>query len=774
MPSIRAVLAALLLTVLPLDTVLAAAGASAPAAPAAETPAAAELERLIGTLEDPAARDRLVADLRALLAAQRRADGKAEAAGYGARFLELVSDRLAALGESVTGAAREVGDPRRAWVWLRRQAEDPARRALWLEISVKLALVVGVGLVVAALVRALLAPPRRRLERREPPTLWVRLPLLAARTFLDLLPIAAFATAAYGTLAVTGPSERVRLVALAAINAVVLARAGAAVMRLAFTPLAPSLRLVSLSDAMAAYVYVWSRRLINVPVYGFYAAQAALELGLSEAGYGAALKLVGLVEALLVFVLVLQNRGAVAAALRGGDEPSGARSRLFLGLRRRLADIWHVLAGLYLVALYGVWALEVEGGFFYVARGTLVTIVVVAVARAVREMSDRGVGRLFRVSDEIRARYPVIEARTNRYIPVVRGTAAWIIRLVALLVVLEAWRIDVFGFFATDFGRELAGRAVSVAGVLIFAVLAWEVISGAITLYLERADGDDRSAARTARLRTLLPLARSALLVVVSVLTALITLSELGLDIGPLLAGAGVVGLAVGFGAQTLVKDVITGAFILVEDIFQVGDFVDLGGNSGTVEAITIRTVRLRDVAGVVHTLPFSEVSRVLNYTKDFSYAVFNIGVAYREDVDEVMGLLAEIGAEVAADPEYASDILEPLEINGLNEFGDSAVVIRARLKCVAGHQWRVRRAFNLVLKRRFDAAGIEIPFPHQTIYFGEDKTGRAPPVEVRLRRDDDGAGGAAPPAPPAAPERLDLAPPDADGGGEDGATGAL
>jgi small conductance mechanosensitive channel len=230
-----------------------------------------------------------------------------------------------------------------------------------------------------------------------------------------------------------------------------------------------------------------------------------------------------------------------------------------------------------------------------------------------------------------------------------------------------------------------------------------------------------------------MPLLRTTAMVILVTLTALIALSELGINIAPLLAGAGVLGLAVGFGSQKLVQDVITGLFILVEDTLAVGDVVRFDADhAGVVEALSIRTVRLRDLSGNVHTLPFSEVKTVLNMTKGFAYAVFDVGVAYRENVDDVIGILKKIGEEMEKDSRYGSFIAEPLEVLGLDKFADSAVVIKVRLKIIPPiKQWEVGREFNRRMKARFDAEGIEIPFPHQTIYFGEDRSGNAPPVRV-------------------------------------------
>jgi small conductance mechanosensitive channel len=193
-------------------------------------------------------------------------------------------------------------------------------------------------------------------------------------------------------------------------------------------------------------------------------------------------------------------------------------------------------------------------------------------------------------------------------------------------------------------------------------------------------------------------------------------LSQIGIDIGPLLAGAGIVGLAVGFGAQTLVKDIITGMFILLENQIAVGDVVKIKDYAGLVEALTIRTIRLRDLNGNVYIVPFSEVTSVENMTKDYSRFVFDVGVSYHADIDRVMEVLKEVGADLQNDPAFKSEILLPLEILGLERFEASAVIIRARITTRPIKQWDVAREFNRRMKKRFDELGIEFPFPQRTV----------------------------------------------------------
>jgi small conductance mechanosensitive channel len=295
------------------------------------------------------------------------------------------------------------------------------------------------------------------------------------------------------------------------------------------------------------------------------------------------------------------------------------------------------------------------------------------------------------------------------------------VTLVTVVALAQSWGVDILGLFATEAGRRVIGSAISIGVVLVAALVVWELVHGAVERYLSATDADGNAVARSGRARTLLPLVRNAVFLVLLAMVTLIVLSELGVNIAPLLAGAGVVGIAIGFGSQKLVQDIITGAFILFEDTIAVGDVVKLGGDhAGAVEAISIRAIRLRDAQGSVHTIPFSAVSTVVNLTKGFNYAVFDVGVAYREDTDRVAEAITAVGAEMRAEPKWAAAMVEPLEVLGVERFDDSAVVMRARVKTNPSDKWSVAREFNRRLKKRFDELGIDIPFPQTTVWFGD------------------------------------------------------
>ena len=431
--------------------------------------------------------------------------------------------------------------------------------------------------------------------------------------------------------------------------------------------------------------------------------------------------LLGLVITGLAVVFLLQNRAPVAAWIRGEGKPERAGR-----LRHRVADIWHVLAVIYVAAVFAVWVLGIEGGFQYLARATAGTAVILAVTLLIMAGLDRLVDRGFAIRQEVRDRFPSLEERANRYLPALRRLLRWAVGLIAALVLLETWGVGGLGWLDTPLGTQLAESAFSIVMVVVLALIFWEALNTGVERYLTQTDAQGNVVERSARIRTLLPLFRKVVFTVLAVMVSLIVLSELGINIGPLLAGAGVIGLAVGFGAQTLVKDVITGLFILVEDTIAVGDWVTVGGHEGEVESLSIRTIRLRDVPGTVYTVPFSEVGAVINYTKDFSNMMVYVGISYRENVDEVMKVIEDLGREMAEDQSLGADITGPMEAQGVQKLDDSAVVIRAKMRVRAGTQWGLKREFNRRLKNRFDELGIEIPFPQRTITFGEDKAGDA------------------------------------------------
>jgi small-conductance mechanosensitive channel len=336
---------------------------------------------------------------------------------------------------------------------------------------------------------------------------------------------------------------------------------------------------------------------------------------------------------------------------------------------------------------------------------------------------------------KVTERFPALEMRLNTFVP----QALFVLRLIVVLAV-SVYALQVIGMidystWAAGGGSEVILQVATVLIILLVAFILWLILSSWVEYRLNPAFG--RPA--TARETTLLTLLRNATTIAILVITLMVALSELGLNIAPLLASAGVLGLAIGFGAQKMVQDIITGVFIQFENAINVGDVVTTGGITGAVEKLTVRSVSLRDLNGVYHIIPFSSVDMVSNFTREFSYHVADMGIAYRENIDEARDAMFEGFEELKADPDEGANIIGDFEWFGVESLGDSAVVMRARIKTLPGKQWGVGRAYNGIMKKIFDARGIEIPFPHQTVYFGENKDGST--TSLRLTRDDVGAG---------------------------------
>ena len=223
------------------------------------------------------------------------------------------------------------------------------------------------------------------------------------------------------------------------------------------------------------------------------------------------------------------------------------------------------------------------------------------------------------------------------------------------------------------------------------------------------------------RLNTLIGILRKTTKIIIWSIFGMIFLAKFNINIVPILTGAGIVGLAVGFGSQELVRDFLAGFFILLEDGIRAGDVVTLNGTSGKVEKIELRTITLRDSSGVVHIFQNGKINTISNMTKGWSAMVFNIGVAYKEDLNQVMRLMKEVGDGMFADEQYKYQMLDTMEVSGLDSFGDSSLVIRGRIRTKPGQQWGIGREYRKRLKEVFDEHNIEIPFPHQTIYWGEE-----------------------------------------------------
>ena len=735
-----------------------------PATPAPAPLQAAEAERLLRLLQDDGRRGELIRTLQGLTAAGAVAgaaapaaqpapangggsapaptNGAAPAAGngapaaetqllapntLGAQLLQGASQRLSILSEQVVAAAQAIADLPSFFGWLSSLARDPVTQYRVMDASWKLLLVLGLGLLAEWLTSRLLVRARDRIDSRAPEEgaafSWLRkVPLVVARLLLDLVPIAAFAIVSYGLVGAVRPLPTTELVLLTVNNAYMFSRAVMVASRMALSPASPTLRLLPVADETAAYTTVWLRRITFVMVSGYASAEAGLQFGLPWAAYDSIMRVSLLLVTLFLIIVILQNRQHVSDLLRtpapAEDERPDPARRLLRGLRNRLSDIWHLVAIAWLVAAWGVWALEVQGGFWRLSRVSLLSLAVLGLAKLADVTMRRSLMRAFRITPDLARRYPGLEARANRYLPVLKGMLSSVISAIALLVVAEVWGLDALAWFGPgSLGRRLMSSLVSMGFSILVALAAWEAANAAIQRHLEKLSRDAK-AARSARVRTLLPMLRTALMITMVIIVGLIILTEIGVNVAPLIAGAGVLGIAIGFGSQTLVRDVITGMFLLFEDAMAVGDVVQVSGLSGVVEQLSIRSIKLRALDGSLHIIPFSAVTTVTNMTRDFAFAVLDVSVAYGEDTDRVTEVLRGVAAEMREDAKWRPAIRDDLDVLGVERLADSGVMIRVRVKTEPSQRWAVAREMNRRIKRRFDEMGIEIPYPHQKLVF--------------------------------------------------------
>ena len=518
--------------------------ALAPAVQAAEpAPVSAdELERLVHSLQDDAERDKLVEQLRGLIAAQRGAEKEKPA---GAAFLNQITQQVEAFsGEILAGAAMVVDAPR-LLDWASQQAADSAARRLWAEAAFAFAVIFGGAALAEWALRSIVARVLPRLPVRRSDTRLVRACFALLGLMLAVLPIAAFAATAFAVLpTITEPFTRTRITLTVLVTATVEARLLLCVIRSVLLPADSGSVFVPIDLETRIYLYIWVRRFTFWGIFGYAVPEAAWWLGIPGALYALMLKTVGLVLAVLAIIFLLQNRTTVAAWIAGEPAAASGWSRV----RRTLGESWHLLAILYIIAAYLIYALHMEGGFAYVLRATLSSLVLIVAARLLVSFAQRLSRRGFAIKPELKAQFPTLEQRANRYLPILTGLVSAVIYIVALLAVLQAWNFAAFAWFTSDLGRRMTGHALAIGMVLVIALALWELSASAIERYLAAIDG--RDVPRRTRIRTLLPLLRTALLCLIVVVASLMVLSHLGIDIAPLLAGAGVVGLAIGLAAR--------------------------------------------------------------------------------------------------------------------------------------------------------------------------------------------------------------------------------
>lgn len=706
------------------------------AASAEPPPEVATYASLADILENEEARQRLISELRQLSAAAT----EPEEAVAAATAEEVSFARRVALSTQVV-AQNFIGEFSEGLAALRALisgGQGPDIQGL-LAAAINLALVIISTIVLFLVLRGLARPLFRAADRWATKEsggskLLRRTMAVVGSAFIDFAVIALAYIGGYLlALFVVGNVGAMDARESLFLNAFLLIEIFKSIIRALFAAKNDGLRILPMSAEQAAYWNAWLARLAGFIGYGILLVVPIVSFNLSPA-LG---RLVALLIMMMAFVyalaIILQNKARVSEKLElRARAASLAFTRILLSM---LAKSWHWIAIAYFAALVVVTVTRPEDALPFMLRASLQTLLAVGGGALVSVILSQLISRGFSVSEQARRNFPMLEARLNSFLPTIMKGVRLVIVVIVVGLVLDAWAIfSLAEWLASEIGARTVGAVISVAIILILAMILWIALASWIELRLNPEAG---SGAPSAREKTLLTIFRNAIAITIITITIMIVLAEIGINIGPLIAGAGVLGLAIGFGSQKLVQDIITGVFIQLENAVNAGDIITAGGVTGTAEKLTIRSLGIRDLSGTYHMIPFSSIDTVANYMREFAYHVGEYGVAYREDIDEVIVRLREAFAELVSDPEQKANILDELEVHGVTALADSSVNIRVRIKTLPGVQWAVGRAYNRLVKYHLDAAGIEIPYPHVTMYFGQNKDGTAPPAPIALQGSD-------------------------------------
>ncbi|BCH30203.1 membrane protein [Mesorhizobium sp. L-8-10] len=565
-------------------------------------------------------------------------------------------------------------------------------------------------------------PLMMRIVYSNPTSLGRRLAAAGGRLLLQTMGLAIFAIGSVGTfVAFVWPPFLERIV-VDLLLGVIAVRALALVSRFVLAPRHPDLRLVPLQDSLALSVHRWHIVVGSVIVGALVVSDALSALARSDSGSldaaNAALAVSVTLGAVAVATIIamIWSHWRAFARLRPGS--NGARGR-FDPVVFKVLPISQtvVLVTAYLLWVFDavelMWTVLVVGTFLPASR--LVRIIVDhafdQVPLTVPGPSETATDEISSPSDEARTAAEQAE-RLAIYRPVARRLARFALAAIALVILATTWGTSIA---AMSTSSSLAGRAVKVAidivAVLLIADLVWTWAKTAIDLRLARyvAPPPGEPPGPEARIATLLPLLRNMLLVAVLMLVALTVLSSLGVNIAPLIAGAGVVGVAIGFGAQSLVRDIVSGIFYLIDDAFRVGEYIEIGDLRGTVESMSLRSMRVRHHRGAVHTIPFGELKSLTNYSRDWAILKLEFRVPFDTDLKLVKKIVKQIGAELQADPNYGSQILEPLKSQGVRRMEEFNMVIGMKFMARPGAQWVIRRDAYQKLRDAFERHGISL-----------------------------------------------------------------
>ncbi|MGE8415245.1 MAG: mechanosensitive ion channel domain-containing protein [Pseudomonas sp.] len=691
-----------LLALLPLNSAHAVGlpgllGTQPKAQPQAEEPLGQSLDEVIKSLENDQQRGKLLADLKRLRDTTKKAQPTPEEGVLG-----LIGGTLSTLEKQFSGA----DSPVTRWTDEFEQAQQelaalvlPASQ--WLPIIFAFALILMVWSLLAAALIWLSHRVRLRFGLTEDlpqhPKTWdlLRFALRKLGPWLIALLITVYMTYSL-------PSSLGKDLAMVLAYALVVGTCFSAICVVAFSVLdGPHRHRALYILRRQAFRPLWW--IGSFAAFGEALSDPRMVASLGQHLAHTAATFANVMAALSTGVFILRFRRPIAHLIR--NQPLGRRLT-----RRALSDTIEIIGTFwYLPALVlvgiSLFATFVSAGDTSTAlRQSLLCTVLLVLCMVINGLVRRHALR----PHHGHKRHALYSERLKGFFYTLVHLTVW---LAFIELGLRVWGMSLIRFTEGD-GHEISVKLFSLGGTLIFAWLIWILSDTAVHHALTRS----RKGLANARAQTMMPLIRNVLFVAIFIIATIVALANMGMNVTPLLAGAGVIGLAIGFGAQSLVADLITGLFIIIEDSLAIDDYVDVGGHLGTVEGLTIRTVRLRDIDGIVHTIPFSEIKSIKNYSREFGYAIFRVAIPYNMEIDDAIKLMREVGQKMRTDPLQRRNIWSPLEIQGVESFESGSAILRARFKTAPIKQWEVSRAFNLSLKRHLDEAGLDLATPRMSV----------------------------------------------------------
>jgi small-conductance mechanosensitive channel len=560
-----------------------------------------------------------------------------------------------------------------------------------------------VGWIVELAFRRLVRAPLERLHQGLGASFGAAAARVVLKVLLEAIALALFYAGAIGLFfAMWQGHAATRTVILVTLGAVIVYRAVAAVSRILLAPRTPALRLLPFDDAAARRLHAGVVRFALVYVIAVGTMTVFQALGVEAT----VVALLFIVVSLLLLASLLDTtwrvREDIGRLIRGNGEGHV--------LVRMLADLWPVLASVYFIGIVVARIMETLAGPVIRSNAAIVSVLLVIALPIVDMILCRALNALAGPPTADDARPGLLAS----YESVLRRAIHIVVVVVGFLVLANLWQLDLFRIAQRGLGARITGALLGMAMVLLLAYISWEIVNTAIERRM-KAEAPQDEATPASRLRTLLPLFRIVLLSTIFVMATLSILAALGVNIVPLLAGASVVGVAIGFGSQTLVRDIVTGAFFLIDDAFRLGEYIEVGNTKGRVEKFTARAVFLRHHRGQLNVLPYGEIRQLKNNSRDWMIMKLEFRLTYDTDLDLVKKIMKKIGAELAADPTIGKDLLEPLKSQGVYSTEDSALVIRAKFMAKPGTTpYMIRRmAYDKVLKA-FKVHGIK--FAHRQV----------------------------------------------------------